>query len=268
MKTIAFAFLTQLLPTVGSIVAAGFFIHICKRLFINACGRFAPQIVNYSGIIGTPVHELSHAAMCFLFGHKIKKIKLFGINKRNGTLGFVKHSFNPRNLRHRIGNFFIGIAPVVSGSFVILLLMLLFLPDAFSQVTQLMQATAQSSLSLDTFEQLAAAVFSIFKLLFSEANMHSWQLWVFTLLSVTIAIHMELSTADIKGGWDGFLFLAGAFLLTDIVLYFAKPEWLSVLTSAMMQGGLYLISLLLLSAVFAATVGAVSLVIVLLKKIF
>ena len=268
MKTIVIAFLTQLLPTVGSIVVAGFFIHICKRLFVQACGRFAPQIVNYSGIIGTPVHELSHAAMCFVFGHKIKKIKLFGIDKRNGTLGFVKHSFNPRNLRHRIGNFFIGIAPVVAGSCVVLLLLRLFLPTTCKQVTALMQETTQSSLSLDTFTQIVAAVLSIFKLIFSETNIESWQLWVFAILAVTIAIHMELSTADIKGGWDGFLFLAGAFLLTDIVLYFVKPEWLTVFTNAMMQGGLYLISLLLLSAVFAATVGAVSLIIVLLKKIF
>ncbi len=268
MKTIAFAFLTQLLPTVGSIVVAGFFIHICKRLFVRACGRFAPQIVNYSGIIGTPVHELSHAAMCFLFGHKIKQIKLFGINKRNGTLGFVKHSFNPRNLRHRIGNFFIGIAPVVTGSYVVLLLLRLFLPGVFTQVSDLMQQTAQGSLTMDTFSQIITAIFSIFKLIFSEANMQSWKLWVFVVLAVTIAIHMELSTADIKGGWDGFLFLAGAFLLVDIVLYFVKPAWLSTFTNAMMQGGLYLISLLLLSAVFAATVGAVSLIIVLLKKIF
>jgi len=268
MKTILLAFLTQLLPTVGSIVLAGLFIHICKRLFVLACGRFAPQIVNYSGIIGTPVHELSHAAMCFVFGHKIKQIKLFGINKRNGTLGFVKHSFNPRNLRHRIGNFFIGIAPVVTGSCVVLLLLRLFLPAVFTQVAALLQDTAQGSLAFETFTQIGTAILSIFKLIFATGNFENWKLWVFVFLAATIAIHMELSTADIKGGWDGFLFLAGAFLLVDVVLFFVRPEWLATFTNAMMQGGLYLISLLLLSAVFAGTIGAVSLVVVLLKKIF
>lgn len=268
MKTILIGFLTQILLTVGSVVAAGFFIHICKRLFINACGRFAPQIVNYSGIIGTPVHELSHAAMCIVFRHKIKKIKLFGIDKRKGTLGYVQHSFNPRNLWQRIGNFFIGIAPVVSGSFVILLLMLLFLPNVFSQVTSVLSTTAGGSLSIDTFRQIGFAVPAVFKLIFAPENLENRRLWIFALLAVTIAIHMELSTADIKGGWDGFLFLAGAFLLADIALYCINPDWLSAFTDAMVQGGLFLISLLLLSAVFAGTVGVISLLIILLKKIF
>lgn len=268
MKTILFAFLTQLLPTVGSVVVAGLFIHLCKRLFVRACGKHAAVIVNYSGIIGTPVHELSHAAMCFVFGHKIKKMKLFSIDKRNGTLGYVKHSFNPRNLRHRIGNFFIGIAPVVSGSFVVLLLMWLFMPTVCSQVSDLMQTTAQGSLSLDTVTRLGYAVVSIFRLIFARENLENWKLWVFVFLAATIAIHMELSTADIQGGQDGFLFLAGGFLIADVALYFLKPEWLSVLTNAMIQGGLHLTSLLLLSVVFAGCVGLLSLLILALKKIF
>lgn len=268
MKTIFLGFLTQILLTVGSIVAAGFFIHICKRLFIRACGKYAPQIVNYSGIIGTPVHELSHAAMCIVFRHKIKKIKLFGIDKRNGTLGYVQHSFNPRNLWQRIGNFFIGIAPVVSGSFVILLLMLLFLPSVFSQVTDTLSTTAGSTLSVATFRQIGFAVPTVFKMIFASQNLENWKLWVFAALAMTIAIHMELSTADIKGGWNGFLFLAGVFLLIDIGLYFVNPAWLAAFTNIMVRGGLCLISLLLLSAVFAGTVGVISLVIIILKKIF
>lgn len=268
MKTVLLGFLTQILLTVGSIVAAGFFIHVCKRLFVRACGRFAPQIVNYSGIIGTPVHELSHAAMCIVFRHKIKKIKLFSIDKRNGTLGYVQHAFNPRSIWQRTGNFFIGIAPVISGSCVILLLLWLLLPSVFSQVTNILSTTADGTLTLATFTDIASAVPAIFKLIFASENLANRRLWVFVILAMTIAIHMELSAADIKGGWNGFLFLAGIFLLIDVALYFINPAWLSVFTNAMVQSGLFLISLLLLSAVFAGTVGVFSLFIIILKKIF
>lgn len=268
MKTVLLGFLTQILLTVGSIVAAGFFIHSCKRLFVRACGKYAPQIVNYSGIIGTPVHELSHAAMCIVFRHKIKKIKLFGIDKRNGTLGFVQHSFNPRSLWQRIGNFFIGIAPVAAGSGVILLLMRLLLPSVYDDVSLLLSNAVEGTLSFATVANLAQTALGIFRLIFDPTAMENWKLWVFVFLAVTIAIHMELSTADIKGGWNGFLFFAGAFLVIDIALYFINPGWLSVFTNAVVQSGFFLISLLLLSVVFAGAVGIISLLILVLKKIF
>lgn len=268
MKTIAIGFLTQILLSVGSIVAAGFFIHACKQLFIRACGKYAPQIVNYSGIIGTPVHELSHAAMCLLFGHKIKKIKLFGIDKRRGTLGYVQHSFNPHSIRQRIGNFFIGIAPVAVGSGVIMLLMRLLLPSVFGEVAALMRTAAEGTLSLSALAQLAATTGGIFKAIFNPADFGNWKLWVFILISLTIAVHMELSTADIKGGLNGFLFFAGTFLLIDIALFFINPTWLSVFTNAVVSGSFFMISVLLLSMVFAGTIGIISLLILALKKIF
>ena len=206
--------------------------------------------------------------MCLVFRHKIKQIKLFGINKRSGTLGFVKHSFNPHNVWQRIGNFFIGIAPVLTGSGVILLLLRILLPAVFDDVTLLLHETADGSLTVSSLLQLGATALRIFKLIFNPADVHNWRLWVFILISATIAIHMELSTADIKGGQNGFFFLAGAFLLIDVALYFINPAWLTAFTNAVVQGGFFLIALLLLSCVFAGAIGAASLLILALKKIF
>ena len=267
MKQLIFVFLTQFLLTAGSLIAAGLFIHLCKQLLVQACGKYAPQIVNYSGIIGTPVHELSHAAMCLVFGHKIKKIKLFGIDKRNGTLGYVQHSFNPRNLWQRIGNFFIGIAPVLAGSGVLLLLLRLFLPATFTRVLILLANTADGSLNIASFAQLGRTVLGLFELLFAPDRLHSWKLWVFLVLATTIAIHMDLSVADIKGGWNGLLFYVAALLAVDIPLYFLNPEWLAGFTGAIVRGGFLLTSLLLLSVVFAGIVGIFSLAVLALKRL-
>lgn len=268
MKEIVFVFLLQMLLTAGSTLAAGLFIRGCKRLLVEACGRYAPQIVNGAGIIGTPVHELSHAAMCIVFRHKIKRIKLFSIDKNSTALGFVEHSYNRHSLWQRIGNFFIGVAPVFAGSAVLLLLLRLFLPTVFAEVQALLAQTAALSLSSDTPLQLLRATGSVFRLVFDTAHFSSWQYPVFLLLALTIAVHMDLSTADIKGGANGFLFYAAFFLILDVVLYFLNPAWLTVFTDAVVRGGLYLTSLLLMCVVFAAAVGILSLLVIFIKKLF
>ena len=74
--------------------------------------------------IGTPIHELSHFLMCLLFGFKVSEVKLFRPfkGKKDGILGYVNYSYNPKNLYQKIGNFFVGIAPMIGGSIVIYIL--------------------------------------------------------------------------------------------------------------------------------------------------
>lgn len=71
-----------------------------------------------SGFIGIPVHELSHAVMAVLFGHKIIRIKWCGFGS-GGLYGRVEHSWNTRSLYQRIGLFFIGVAPFISAIIVL-----------------------------------------------------------------------------------------------------------------------------------------------------
>ena len=67
-------FLTQVMSTAGVIFLFGWIIALLRRGFCNVAYRSGPRILLLTGIIGTPIHELSHALMCLIFGHKIEEI--------------------------------------------------------------------------------------------------------------------------------------------------------------------------------------------------
>ena len=61
----------QLAFTVGVIVVFGLLIAGCRRLYFKIAGYTGYKILVVAGVIGTPIHELSHALACLIFGHKI-----------------------------------------------------------------------------------------------------------------------------------------------------------------------------------------------------
>lgn len=262
-------FLYQTVFTVGVIVVFGLLLALCRRLFCMVAGACGTGFLLATGIVGTPIHELSHALMCVVFGHRIVEMKLYSPGSRDGTLGYVNHSYNPRNPYQQIGNFFIGIAPILGGSAVLLLLMRWLVPDVFSAVTA--DLSAVNSLSLDFADRVTYTGYvSLFRKVtmdifdFSQAGNILW--WVFLLLALSVAGHMELSGADVKGGVGGFFLLSLLLLLADAVLYFVSRPSLSVVTEAMTSfalptigflavAGIFSVAMLLLAAVLRLVLG-------------
>lgn len=175
--------------------------------------------------IGTPVHELGHAFFCLLFGHKIKKIKLFSPNSKDGSLGSVEHSYNPKNIYHRTGNFFIGAGPLIFGSAIILLLIWFLLPNGNAVLS-----TQNGWNTSMVFDQDAIAQFlkntwfesiALIPQIFSGSNIGQWQFWLFMYLSLAISAHMELSPPDLKLMWSGFfIIILSIFIFNVIYLLF------------------------------------------------
>lgn len=161
--------------------------------------------------IGAPVHELGHAVFCLLFGHKITRIRLFTPNSEDGTLGMVEHTFNKRNVYHRIGNFFIGAGPIIFGSVIVLLLLYFLMPGG----KQLLNLLQQDSFAIHQTETGIASylhmvfngIWTVTKTLFTTENFHNWRFWVFLYITLSIAAHMELSPADLKEMGIGFIFI-------------------------------------------------------------
>ena len=261
-------FLMQLLSTAGIIFLFGWIIALLRHGFCRVTGRGGPVILLITGIIGTPIHELSHALMCLIFGHKITDMQLYDPSAEDGTLGYVSHTYRKRNVYHQIGNFFIGVAPVLLGGIVIILLLALFLPDAFDAISSEIDSLCASDIAsfpvLEFFSFVGTAIAAIF----SGESLAVWQGWVFIILALTISTHMEMSGADIKSGLRGLAFLLVVMLAANGLIYLISPVAFSAITASIVSFGLALAAILSISALFLMLLLVIALIIHGIIRIF
>lgn len=253
-------FLLQIVFTVGMIVLFGFLIALCNKRFYANFGNYGRAVCYITGAIGTPVHECAHALFCLIFGHKITEMKLFQINSDDGTLGYVCHSYNRKNIYQRIGNFFIGIAPILVISAVLYLLAWLLLPNFVAEISGSFQIRDFVNDIGNVFWNLLGVLQAFFLCALS------WQWWVFVLIGTFLALHMTLSKPDIQGALSGVLFLLIAVLIVDVVLGLVNGDLLSAFTGGVLSVAGYLLCILVLALVVSVIAVVLSFVFRAVKK--
>ncbi|MBO4979853.1 MAG: hypothetical protein J6D16_05540 [Clostridia bacterium] len=261
MLVILESFFVQIMFVFGVVILCGLFISFCNKCLYDACGDAAFGLVRFTGYIGTPVHELSHALMCILFGHTVTKIKLVNSDKRSRTLGYVEHTYYKTNLYHQIGNYFIGVAPILAGGAVVLLFVWFFVPDMLSDMTGAVRGLAE-------IDSVPGRLAEVWHILFDKANFLNIRYWLALVFSVTVVIHMEISQSDFRSGLRGLSVLAVMLAVTDLILGFLFPTALTVFTGACVRIGVGCLMFLLLPSVVSAIVGLFSLAILALRAMF
>ena len=261
MLLILESYFVQIVFAFGFVILCGMVISFCNKCFYDACGDAAFGIVRVTGLIGTPVHELSHALMCVLFGHTITKMKLVNADRRSKTLGYVEHTYYKTNLYHQIGNYFIGISPILAGGAVVLLFVWIFMPDMLSDIT----GQISGVLGLESVPRLLV---DMWRVLFHRSNFANIRYWIALLLSLTVVLHMEISRSDIKSGLRGFGVLAAMFLIADLILGFMFPQALTVFTNACVKIGIGSLLFLLLPLVISSMIGIFSILILMFRAMF
>lgn len=240
IRDIFINYLLQVFFSLGLIVAAGLIIGLIQKGVYKLLGGSSRKIGILTGFIGTPIHELGHAIFCLIFGHKIVDMKLFSPDPSNGTLGYVSHTYNKKNIYHQIGNFFIGIGPIISCGLIITLFMYLFIPYVFQGVWREI-----SGLNLSSFPSAINTVFQTFYLiLINPYNLGNFLWWVFIFLSSSIALHMAISIPDIKCGLKGLGFTLAAMLIINIIVGVISLSALDWITDLVLSLSSYLIALL------------------------
>jgi hypothetical protein len=174
-----------------------------------------------TGWIGTPIHELGHAIFCILFFHRITEIKFYSPDLSDDTLGYVAHTYNLKSRYQRIGNFFIGIGPILFGSLILYALLYFLMPELVFLHTK----TGLQSMDFmhpnywhNLWDAFYFTTVSILCGLFDIQNFSNWRFWVFLYLSFCISSHMELSPPDIKGSRDGLISIIFAILIFNLLI--------------------------------------------------
>jgi len=218
VETLKFSIL-EMISLVGLLIVIGLVLGLMER----RANSYFFATFGYIGIlatawIGTPIHEMGHALMCLIFGHKITDMKLLMINRADGTLGYVTHSYNRRSAYQNVGNFFIGIAPIFSGIVVLFLSLYYLLPKSFKVFEGYLQEGLMTKpFDLAFVKGFASASIVLIQSIFTVNNLVNPYFWIFLLLAIGVSSHMALSGADIKGATHGLISLyAVLFTLTMI----------------------------------------------------
>ena len=235
--------LIDLFRLFGNIIIFGFILYalssMTRRIFAKTLG--AKTELYITGWIGTPIHELSHALFCIIFNHKINDIKLF--TTKSDTIGYVLHSYDSRSWYQQIGNFFIGVGPIIIGTLIVYFLFLLLAPELKENIFSVKIDYDKSAEILNTIYSGISNIFisilnifsNIIKNVLVSQSYKKISFWIFIYLSISIASHMELSPADISHAWKGMLVIFAVSLIINTLLFiieiifnFKMPEYISL----------------------------------------
>jgi hypothetical protein len=221
IKDLVLATLGQMASLFAGIFVFGLLIHFISQLTFKSLDKsFGSKGVYFVAWLGTPIHELGHALFCLIFFHKIDDIKFFKPDPVTGTLGYVYHKWNPRNPWHVLGNFFIGVGPVILGCAVLFAIFYFLIPDSSRVWDSINVGVSEMDNSspigsyLSVFQGSALAIIS---LIFTVSNLSGWQFWVFLYLSICVASNVRLSWADIKGSLSSLGCIVLPFFLINLI---------------------------------------------------
>lgn len=214
----------QLGYLIGAFILIGLILEVIEKknqkYIMNVFGW---KGIIFTGIIGTPVHELGHAIMCIPFRHKIEDIRLFRpiSGKKDGTLGYVNHSFNSKDMFQKIGNFYIAVAPIILGTMLLILNTKLLVPNIFTIILN----SVNDNLTVNniTMTNVLTTIYETFKILmsniFTSNNLTKLNFWIFLFICMSISTHISLSTADMKGALSGIISFVFVVVVINLISF-------------------------------------------------
>ena len=248
LRQVAQETLQQLAALLGWLCIMGLMLHVLARtaqyLYMRALGPTAGTLI--TGWLGTPVHELGHAIFCPLFGHKIKRLRLWTPFSKDGTAGSVEHAWNRSSIYQNIGNLFIAAGPILLGSALILAGFIFLVPGKSTALAAIRGCSSSLWGPLSEPDCLPA----FFNILFYPGSLASPMFWAFLYGSFCIASHMGLSLLDLKGCLWGAAVLAVILLLINVTANLSGfPVWHTYLlrfaSSVREMGGILVFAVLM-----------------------
>jgi hypothetical protein len=247
------ASLLQLLVLPGPLILLAFFLHQISR----QVEKYSVRLMSVRGYLiafgwlGTAVHEIGHAIFCLLFGHKITGMKLFSHDKHSGSMGYVNHSYNAKNLYHQIGNFFIGLGPVIFGSVLLYGMVWLLTGIRISQIYRL-HIVPENLESLNdmfiVFRHLWHHMIDTLHLLGAAITDHWWNALILFYVLFATGSTLALSKSDIASAASGLKYIFVLLLVFNLIFLWAG-NFTTLLVSKMASFLTIIYPLMLLSLI-------------------
>jgi hypothetical protein len=160
--------------------------------------RYGSSVYLAATAVSTGLHELSHAIMCIIFLHRIESMALFSLDPTTGRSGYVRHTWRTGSSYQKVGNFFIGIAPMITGVPLLLLL------------------GAKCGVRLDVIGPLLGG----FTGLFTRDNFANPYFYLYLPAALVISRAMAPSLQDLRGSGMGAAALTVFVVLANAVALF------------------------------------------------
>jgi hypothetical protein len=201
---------TQIFIILGPLIILSLIMHFISAQNEKAgCRIFGVKAYLYVfAWLGTAIHELGHAVFALIFGHKIHAVRLFSPDPVNGTLGYVKHSYNKNSIYQNIGNFFIGIGPIILGAVCIYLISLILYGKLAIRFNTIFDFSILNS--FDAVFIILLSVFTDTKTFISDTLVGSNSAWWKTCIMIyfifSAGTSVSLSFSDIRTARKGLIF--------------------------------------------------------------
>lgn len=253
--------LTLFGPGLALVAAISVLSRYVTRLALLSMGRYLYLLL--FGWLGTTIHEIGHALAALLFGHRIVQFRPFMPDARSGRVGQVISGYNSNSIYQQIGLFFIGIAPILFGtSMIFVALLILFqreMIELIGSVPPLTDSSSVQSSPAALLYQILAYCTAILAFIFSPAHFADWRFYLFLYLTFAIGSSIHLSEPDIKAAAKGFTALVVLVLVFNLITLW-QSEIASGSFSLLSQSYAFFYAILLLTLALNALAALLLLV--------
>ena len=250
-------FFEIILCTAAPFLVLGLAVWFLRQVFVQLVGTNSgrPFLIG-TFALSTPLREAGHVAMAVLFWHRVEAVRFLDMNALDGEMGYVEHSYHPRNPVALLGNFFFALGPVLLGLVAVLIIFLVCFGGVMEQFFTELSALSGTGTIAD---YLRVGVGLISKMVASDA-VSVFPKILGGLLLLLVCMGVFVSLGELLEGLFGAALYAGLSLLAALTLSLLDARVQRVATDglrAFATGVLALYLPVLLAVLVLLAVGAV-----------
>lgn len=259
-------FFEILLLTCAPPVLLGLAVWGCRQLYCMLVGYRSGRSMQMAvSVLSTPLRELGHVIVCMVCLHRIDDMRLINIHDPDGELGFVEHSYNPRNPVAVLGNFLYALGPVLTGLCAVLLIFLTCFYGVLPPFFETVAALGESGAGLGAYVK---AALSLIPAMFGAGGAHVMLRILGCLLLLLLCMGIHVSLSELKDALSGFAVFSVLAALAVLVLMLFDSRVIRIAFAGLRSYATAVTALFIVVLLAAAALVAVGFVFGALRTLF